>query len=39
MSSGMLEILIGKILLPFFAQFLPASLLGVSAATEAKNTG
>jgi hypothetical protein len=39
MSSGMLEILIGKILLPFLAQLLPASLVGVSAATKAKNTG
>jgi hypothetical protein len=35
----MIEILIGKIQWPFLAQFLPASLLGVFAATRAENSG
>jgi hypothetical protein len=34
----MIEILIGKIQLLFLAQFLPASLLGASAATRAENS-
>jgi hypothetical protein len=35
----MIEILTGKIQEPFLAQFLPASLLGVSAAPKAENSG
>jgi hypothetical protein len=35
----MIEILISKIQWPFFSQFLPATLLGVSAATRAENCG
>jgi hypothetical protein len=34
----MIEILIGKIQRPFFVHFIPASLLGVAAATRAENS-
>jgi hypothetical protein len=36
---GMTKKLIGKIQHPFLARFLPTSLLGVSAATSAQNSG
>jgi hypothetical protein len=35
----MIEIIIGKIQQPFLAQFLLASVIGVSAATASENSG
>jgi hypothetical protein len=37
--ADMTEILIGKLQQPFLQQFLPTSLLGVSAAIRAENCG
>jgi hypothetical protein len=38
-SLIMIEIMTGKSQWPFLASFLPASLLGVSAASRAENSG